>query len=275
MPRRGTKGRKNIILLSAIFLISFVLMTVNVKRGKGPVFFETFAMWVVDPIQNMLTQSVNAVSDMFDHYFFLVNVARENEKLQIEIDRLKQEQNVLQEEIKSWERISKLISPLEYTERSSLVATIVAYDATQWSKMVFIDKGTKDGVQENFPVVTHAGVIGHVIQAGRNSSKVLLITDSRSAVDSLFKESRISGVVVGTGRDSCDMKYVPITAEVKVGDQVLSSGLGGIFPKGMMVGTVSKVVRKKQGLFQTISVSPSADLSRLEEVLVLLSPESG
>ncbi|MBT7178088.1 MAG: rod shape-determining protein MreC, partial [Nitrospina sp.] len=120
-------------------------------------------------------------------------------------------------------------------------------------------------------VVTDSGVIGQVIHAGLNTSKVLLIVDGRSAVDALFQESRISGVVVGAGENECELKFVPNTADVKVGDQVLSSGLGGIFPKGLIIGTVSQVSRKKQGLFQDITLVPSADLSRLEEVLVLLS----
>jgi rod shape-determining protein MreC len=90
-------------------------------------------------------------------------------------------------------------------------------------------------------------------------------------VDSLCQGSRVSGVVVGTGEKQCRIKFVPNTVEIRVGDQVLSSGLGGIFPKGLVVGTVSKVVRKKQGLFQEITLAPSTDLSNLEEVLVILS----
>jgi rod shape-determining protein MreC len=119
--------------------------------------------------------------------------------------------------------------------------------------------------------VTNSGVIGQIIHAGLTTSKVLLTIDSRSAVDALFQGSRVSGVVVGTGEKQCQIKFVPNTAEIKVGDQVLSSGLGGIFPKGLVIGSVSKVVKKKQGLFQDIILAPSSDLSNLEEVLVFLS----
>jgi rod shape-determining protein MreC len=90
-------------------------------------------------------------------------------------------------------------------------------------------------------------------------------------VDSLFQGSRVSGVVVGTGEKQCKIKFVPNTAEIKVGDRVLSSGLGGVFPKGLVIGTVSQIVRKKQGLFQEITLIPCSDLSNLEEVLVFLS----
>jgi hypothetical protein len=89
-------------------------------------------------------------------------------------------------------------------------------------------------------------------------------------VDALFQRSRVSGVVVGMGDDECQLKFVSNTADVKVGDLVLSSGLGGIFPKGLIIGKVSEVLKKKQGLFQEITLIPGSDLSRLEEVLVLL-----
>jgi len=159
----------------------------------------------------------------------------------------------------------------EERKKESLVATVIGRAATQWSKVVFIDKGTQHGVRTYSAVVTNSGVIGQIIHAGPTTSKVLLTIDSRSAVDSLFQGSRVSGVVVGTGEKLCKIKFVPNTAEIKVGDRVLSSGLGGVFPRGLVIGTVSKVVRKKQGLFQEITLAPSSDLSNLEEVLVFLS----
>jgi rod shape-determining protein MreC len=119
-------------------------------------------------------------------------------------------------------------------------------------------------------VVTEAGIVGHIIHSTATTSKVLLITDSRSAVDSLFQNTRVPGVSTGTGEGLCKIKFVPIDAELKVGDRVISSGLGGIFPKGWMVGTVVGIVKRKQELFQDVIVAPNVDFSRLEDVLVLL-----
>ena len=118
--------------------------------------------------------------------------------------------------------------------------------------------------------MTNAGVIGHVIHSSSNTSKVLLITDSRSAVDSLFQETRESGITVGTGENICEMKFVPISAKINLGDKVISSGLGGVFPKGLVVGSVVDIFKQSQELFQDIMVEPSADLSNIEEVIVLL-----
>lgn len=271
MPKKGFKNKRNIVLVSAILLFSLALMTLNVKQEKGTRFLDSIVGVILSPFQNFFTQTIQSVSDGINHYFFLVDVARENDQLKLDVQRLISEKNKLIERLASKERLSKLMAYEDDWERRTVVASVIGRDATQWSKGVVINKGTRDGIRSHLAVVTDSGVIGQVIHAGLNTSKVLLIVDGRSAVDALFQESRISGVVVGAGEDECMLKFVPNTADVKVGEQVLSSGLGGIFPKGLIIGTVSQVSRKKQGLFQDITLVPSADLSRLEEVLVLLS----
>ena len=271
MPKKGFKNKKNIILVSTILLFSLALMTLNDKQGKGTRFLDSVVGVILSPLQNFFSQTIQSVSIGIDHYFFLVGVARENDQLKLEVQRLISEKNKLVERLASQKRLAKLMAYEDDWEKKAVVASVIGRDATQWSKVVVINKGTQNGIRNHLAVVTDAGVIGQVIHAGPNTSKVLLIVDGRSAVDALFQESRISGVVVGAGEDECKLKFVPNTADVKVGDHVLSSGLGGIFPKGLIIGKVSQVFRKKQGLFQDITLVPSSDLSRLEEVLVLLS----
>lgn len=271
MPNKGPKGKRNIILVFSILLFSLALMSISAKQQKGLSFLDSLAGLILSPFQNLFTQSVQSVSDGINHYFDLVNVSKENERLKFEVERLANEKNELIERIARQKRIAGLMSYQDDRKKESLVASVIARDATQWSKVVVIDKGSKHGIKKHLAVVTNSGVIGQVIHAGPTTSKVLLTIDSRSAVDSLFQDSRVSGVVVGTGEEQCEIKFVPNTAEIKVGDRVLSSGLGGIFPKGLFIGTVSKVVKKKQGLFQEITLTPSSDLSKLEEVLVFLS----
>jgi rod shape-determining protein MreC len=271
VPNKGPKGRKNIILVFSILLFSLALMSLSAKQEKGISFLDSLTGIILSPFQNLFTQSVQSVSDGINHYFDLVNVSKENERLKFEIERLVNEKNDLIEKIFRQKRLVGLMAYPENHNKESLVATVIGRAATQWSKVVFINKGTEHGVRTHSAVVTTSGVIGQIIHAGPITSKVLLTIDSRSAVDSIFQGSRVSGVVVGTGEKQCRIKFVPNTAEIKVGDQVLSSGLGGIFPKGLVIGTVSKVARKKQGLFQDIVLAPSSDLSNLEEVLVFLS----
>jgi rod shape-determining protein MreC len=270
VPTQGNKNKRNIVLVSAILLLSLSLMTVNVKQEKGTRFLDSIAGIVLSPFQIFFTHIIQSASDSLNHYFFLVDIAKQNDQLKLEVKRLINEKNQFIEHLASQKRLAKLMTYEKDWGKKTIVASVIGRDATQWSKVVFINKGTKDGVTDHLALVTNAGVIGQVIHAGLNTSKVLLIVDGRSAIDALFQGSRVSGVVVGMGDDECQLKFVSNTADVKVGDLVLSSGLGGIFPKGLIIGKVSQVLKKKQGLFQEITLIPGSDLSRLEEVLVLL-----
>ncbi len=275
MPYRRSQGKYFVSFLVGIFMLSLVLMTVNARYDKVNLFFESIVVWFISPAQSFFTTATDSISDVFDHYFFLVRTSRENGRLLNELDRLSKKNNELLERNKFLERSANLTEFIDEDERPFVVAKVIGYGATQWSKVIFINRGTDDNVEKNLSVVTDAGVVGHVIHASLKSSKVLLITDSRSAVDSLFQETRKSGITVGTGDDICEMKFVPISAKVSVGDKVVSSGLGGVFPKGLMVGTVVDIVKQDHELFQNIRVATSVDLSNVEEVIVLLSKQEG
>ena len=264
MPNKGYKGKKNIILVFSILLFSLALMSLSSKQEKGISFLDSFASLILNPFQNLFSQSIRSVSDGINHYLDLVNISKENDRLKSEVGRLINEKNELIERISRQKRVAALMAYQKDRNKDSLVASVIGRDATQWSKVVFINKGTRDGVKNHFTVVTNLGVIGQIIHSGFTTSKVLLTIDSRSAVDAVFQQSRISGVVVGTGQKQCQVKFVPNTAKVQVGDRVLSSGLGGVFPKGLVIGSVSQVIRKKQGLFQEIMLTPSSDFSNLE-----------
>ena len=270
MPNRQPQRKNFIGFLASILIFSLVLMTVNVRYEKSNLFFESIVVWFFSPIQNLLTSTTSYVSDAFDHYFFLVETSKENDRLLLKVDLLSKKNNELIERNKLLERSDNLIEFLDKDERPFVIAKVIGYDATQWSKVIFINRGTNHKVQKNSSVMNNAGVIGHVIHSSPNSSKVLLITDGRSAVDSLFQETRESGITVGTGENICEMKFVPISAKINLGDKVISSGLGGVFPKGLVVGRVVDIVKQSQELFQDIMVEPSADLSNIEEVIVLL-----
>ena len=270
MPNRQPQRKHFIGFLASILIFSLVLMTVNVRYEKSNLFFESIVVWFFSPIQNLLTSTTSYVSDAFDHYFFLVETSKENDRLLLKVNLLSKKNNELIERNKLLERSDNLIEFLDKDERPFVIAKVIGYDATQWSKVIFINRGTNHKVQKNSSVMNNAGVIGHVIHSSPNTSKVLLITDGRSAVDSLFQETRESGITVGTGENICEMKFVPISAKINLGDKVISSGLGGVFPKGLVVGRVVDIVKQSQELFQDIMVEPSADLSNIEEVIVLL-----
>ncbi len=152
---------------------------------------------------------------------------------------------------------------------STLPAQVVSRDPTNWFKTVLINKGFDAGVTRQATVVTHAGLVGHVMELSGQAAKVLLITDHASRVAVLIQRTRAEGIMGGEGKATLHIDYLSRLADVQVGDVAISSGLGGVFPKGLKVGEVIAVQKQDHGLFQTVEVAPAADLSRLEEVLVL------
>ncbi|MFA7465617.1 MAG: rod shape-determining protein MreC, partial [Syntrophales bacterium] len=136
-----------------------------------------------------------------------------------------------------------------------------------------INKGTADGSKAGLAVISVEGVVGRIVESSWNVSRVLLAIDYNSNIDAMIQGTRSQGILQGGGAMGCNLKYVERSEEVKVGDAVLTSGMGGIFPKGLLIGTVVSVDRKDSGLFQKIEVMPAVYFSRLEEVSVILPEE--
>ena len=150
-----------------------------------------------------------------------------------------------------------------------IAAQVVGKDPSPWSKTVIVDKGTRDDVREGAPVVIPEGIVGVVVEAAGNYAKVMLLIDPNSAVDALVQETRARGIVKGGGADYCMFDYVLRKHAISVGDTVVSSGLDGVFPKGLRVGRISEIVRQNAGIFQKVSVTPYVDFDILEEVFVI------
>ncbi len=148
-------------------------------------------------------------------------------------------------------------------------AQIIGKDPSNWFKTIIIDKGTDDGIKENQAVVTHQGVVGHIIEVTPKAAKVLLISDQNSSVAVIIQDNRTEGIMLGMQHGRCKIDYLTRTAEIHEGDMVITSGLGGIFPKGLRVGAVTQIKKKSYGLFQDAEVHPFVDFSKLEEVLII------
>ena len=143
-------------------------------------------------------------------------------------------------------------------------------DATNWFKTILIDRGSQAGLRRNFPVVAPDGLVGRVVEVTPYTAKVQLITDPVSASGGLLQRTRVTGIVSGNLGAGLKVRYLPLLADVAVGDEVVTSGMGGVFPKGIPVGRVVAVERKSGALFQEAVLQPKVDLGRLEEVLILM-----
>jgi rod shape-determining protein MreC len=262
--------RFRLLFIALLFLLpAFLILTLHVREERKASFAERVLMQLSYPLQQGAQRAYFWVRGVGERYIFLTRVQQENQELKRMVSTLREENNRLKEAIWTEERLKKLSQLQSRNPSVSLVGQIFARDPSSWFKTVLVNKGEKNGVAKDMAVVTSDGVVGRVIEVSPHTAKVLLITDPNSALDVIVQRSRIQGIMEGKVEEVCILKYVQKNEDVQVGDKVITSGLGGIFPKGLMTGTVTKVERKRPGIFQYIEVTPSVDFSRLEEVLIL------
>jgi rod shape-determining protein MreC len=263
--------RKYQIPLSSCFclLLSLYILTAaargQLKRDPvGPLL-----LWIMRPLQVAAHATMNWVKEIQHSYATLSGYKAENERLRRRIADLEMERNRLLEAEATNRRLQQLLEFRSHLPSGGVTASIIAGSASSWFKSCLLDKGSADGVQKGMAVVTPWGVVGQVVAVAAHTAKVLLLTDANSGVDVLVQRTRARGIVSGSLDNGTIMKYVKRSEDIQIGDRLITSGSDGIFPKGVMVGTVTKVQKQALGLFQSIEVMPAVDTSRTEEVLVV------
>lgn len=252
-----------------LVLTALLLYSANLRRREKTTLFEKTVLQLTSPFfKGMDAVSENLIGG-WNRYLWLIDTEKENDRLQAENRRLAAELNNVEEIRLANERLRRLLEFRDSFALPALPAQVVAVDASSWFRTVVIDKGNTDGVREGMPVVVAEGVVGRVIRSAPNESRVLLLTDASSAVASLVQRNRTRGVVRGQG-DVLTLDFALRQKDIEVGDRIITSGTGGVFPKGLVIGEVTRTAREQYGLFQTVTVSPAVDFARLEEVLVLL-----
>lgn len=256
------------VLLGAAILLHVVLISAQVNTKAGVPVLQVVTFGSFSEVQRGMMALVSGVRGLWTGYVGLQNVQVENAALKQELQSL---QIRLQEERAEAQRTDNLRQLLELRERAGLdttAAEVIAAAASPEFRTVTIDKGSSHGLQTDMAVISPAGVVGRVILPGGRASKVQLLVDRNAAAGALIERTRVQGVVIGFGDGSLRMQYVPGTADVKTGDLVVTSGIDGIYPKGFVIGTIDNVTRGV-GQYHEITVRPTVDFTRLEEVLVV------
>lgn len=203
-------------------------------------------------------------------------LAREADRLRAENDRLRQQVAALAEQARENLTLRRLLSFKEHAPRRTVSARVIGRDLSNWWRSIQIDRGWEDGLTENLAVVTADGLIGRTSAVSRGESRVLLLLDADCRVSALLQDSRAHGIVSGPAdpflhTPRCTMTYVDRQVAVRVGEAVITSGFGGVFPKGLLIGHVERAqLNSDGGLYQDVAVRPAADFQRLEAVLVML-----
>ncbi len=263
--------RRGVFFLLCV--MAFMVLTLRARGQLGTTFLESTLISLLVSVQSVVTKPIHVIRDVWYGYIYLVQVQEENSRLRAEVSRLREERNRLQENYLYYQRLHKLLEFPRPETWQTIPAEIVGLDASNWTEMVYISNGTRQGMQKGMAVFTQDGIVGQIVQVTPYFSKVMLITDARSAVDALVQRTRARGVVVGRGQNSAEMRYIPLGADIQEGDRIISSGMGGIFPKGLEIGVVEKIEEQSLSFFQSVKVLPNVDFSRLEEVLVLTKTE--
>jgi rod shape-determining protein MreC len=265
--------RNQVLFASGLFLtLSFALLTANrgaVRRFDplGVVFLE-----ILEPLQGVTLTGLESIQGVWGRYLSLVGVARENESLKERLRLLEAERHRAAEIELQNQRLQLLLDFRTELAGEAIAARVVGRDASTLFHSFTLDRGQRDGLEPGMAVVCADGVVGRIAQVSPNASRVLLLINYNSGVDAIVQRTRARGIVEGVLEGGATMKYLRQTEDVEVGDVVMTSGLDGIFPKGVMIGRILQVERKDYGLFQVATILPAVDFSRLEEVLVITSP---
>ncbi|MFO7811772.1 MAG: rod shape-determining protein MreC [Pelovirga sp.] len=260
------------LLAMTLLLATLILYSYNLRQKSVTTFFERAVLSVAAPFQLGIDGAVSGVVGVWRNYLWLIDTRQRNLELTAENQQLRARLNQIDEVTLQNQRLRKLLAFVDDLDRAALPAQVIGEDVTPWARTIVIDKGIRSGLRQGLAVVAAEGVVGRIIKTSSHSSRVLLITDPSSAVAALLQDTRSRGILRGHG-ERLSVEYVEHDATLQPGALLVTSGMGGVFPKGLPLARVVSVSQESFDLFQRIEAFPAADFSRLEEVLVILGDE--
>lgn len=272
MLEASISRHRPLVLLAGLILAQVLLLAFQIKRDHDVRLIRYWTVEALMPFERGGTWSFSRVGDIWDGYIALRGTRAENTRLHARVDQLEILNRQLEGEAAEAQRLSALLGFREaHTEAPMLAAEVIGASADSSSNTLFVNRGQHDRVRPNMPVITPEGIVGKVVEVFPATAQVLLITDRDSGVGALLEDTRTHGVLKGSGDPDPHLDYVVNDEKVHSGEVLLTSGEDRIFPKGLLIGTVSSA--NPGNPFQVIRVRTAARLDRLEEVLILLSQQ--
>jgi rod shape-determining protein MreC len=269
-----SKGKTPLILV-VLLVAQLLLMSSQAKTGesKKQTVLRSWMLTAVYPVQIVTGYVGSFIYGGWHGYIDLRGARQENEELRAKNDEMSKELLRLKEELAKSRATAELNRAQNVLPYKSVIAHVIARDGSVWFNQVIIDRGKMAELKLNQPVITSGGVVGRVVGLGPLSAQVQLITDSFAGVGAQLSDSRAYGIVKGTGKGNCKMLYVSGLENVKEGEAVITSGFDGVYPKGLLIGYVEKLIPGGGANNHQITIRPAAGLDRLENVLVLSPTE--
>ncbi|HEY7353922.1 MAG TPA: rod shape-determining protein MreC [Terriglobales bacterium] len=265
---------RNVSILAAAIFVQVLGLAVQVKRSSENHSSRLIRVWAVSavtPLEKAIVRIQTGTSDLWHNYVYLRGVRQENRALKDQIEQLQLQQVRLEQDASQAHRLQALLGFKEQFIAKTLAAQVIGSSGSEQSRSVFIDKGSHDGIQQDMPVISASGIVGKVTAVFKGTSEVLLINDQQSGVGVILEQSRVIGVLHGKASGALVIDKVMADEQVKPGEKILTSGGDLIFPKGLLVGTVTEAEKGPE--FLQIAVKPATALNRLEEVLVITKKE--
>jgi rod shape-determining protein MreC len=225
---------------------------------------------IAAPVQKVITRPVHVVRDTWRRYGALVDLEAENRALRGQLTQLEQENLQFREALVASGQLRRIAQMRREFEVPLLPSQVVGQDASAWSHALLLDRGRSSEVRSGMPVLVDQGLVGLVNATTLHAARAMLILDRRSAVDAIIQRSRARGLVRGLGGGELEFVFMVRGDDVQVGDEVITSGVGGVYPKGIRVGTITSVKADREQLLHTARVKPAVDFGRLEQVFVVL-----
>jgi rod shape-determining protein MreC len=269
---RSPHGARRLALGLFVCILAALFLFPNQSQGLLDLLDGPVGQLVRLPLEAVASLD-QGISGMWQHYVSLQGIEEENRHLRQDIEWLRGQNNRLREEAAATQRLTTLLQFKEQALPTMVAAQVIGRDATNRYRSIILNKGDSDGIQPDMGVITPAGVVGRVVKTTSVTSVVLLVTDPNNAIAGLIQRTRDEGIVEGTPQGKVRLKYIPLLSGVQDGDRVVTSGLVGGFPRGLAIGTITGIEKEEGALFQNAELAPEVDLSRVEEVLVIQSPQ--
>lgn len=259
--------------LIVLCIVSILILTMYIREGEaGPIHSVRSGVEVVmTPLRyagSTVARPFNAIGNIASNLTAskesLSDLKKENQRLTAKVAELAESQ-------KTAKRLEKMLKLKSTYNLKSTAAKIIGTSGDGYTSTVTIDKGSADGMKLNMPVASSDGVIGQIIEVSRSTSKVRLLTDENSGISAMVQDTRAQGMLHGQADGTLKLDYVTTDSDVKVGDIIITSGIGGVYPKGLPLGTVSVVEKSANSVYYTITVRAQATMENNEEVLVITS----
>jgi rod shape-determining protein MreC len=268
---KGTLLWRNRVGLTSglLMILALHLISTGVKPGSIALRPAVATLAALSPVQGAINGIAENSTGFVRNYFDLVNVRRDNERLKSELALMRTNQSRMVELETENKHLTDLLSLNEALGGNSIAANVIGSDANGLARTLVINQGASSGMRVDMAVLSFQGVVGKIIAVSPRASRVLLIDDHNSALDAFDQRTRARGIVAGIVDDGITMKYVERSQDIRPDDVIITSGLDGIFPRGLLIGSIKSVSGEGPGMFLNVTIAPAVDFRSLEQVLVV------